>query len=410
MKKNTPILTTSGKVRKKLAPLIGGTPTYFVKSIPGDHQFLREELRVYQSKLEMQKEELRRANEELSQVKKTYEDIYDIAPVAYFTLDKNNLIVMVNIVGAKLLGIERKRLLGKIFSRHISPDRLSRFYYHINQCMKTGVKQTCELKLKSKDENQKFIHLESLAVQDETGNYNQIRMAIIDISDRKKADEKIKALSRELLLSHEHERQMISRELHDSIAQELGAIKIGCDLLMDNHLDVPEDIKNRISQLSKILQKTTMAVRDLSYVLRPPFLEQGDIIKAISIFCNEFSENTGIKVFFFSAGMENISLDDFSIINIYRLIQEGLNNVRKHAEATEIDVTLSYHKPNLLVRIIDDGKGFDVEKRQAAINSEKKMGLRSMQERVRLLSGTMKIASKPNKGTKIFIKLKFRKD
>jgi signal transduction histidine kinase len=105
--------------------------------------------------------------------------------------------------------------------------------------------------------------------------------------------------------------------------------------------------------------------------------------------------------------MDNCQLNDFALINIFRLVQEGLNNVKKHANTDRVDVTCSYFHPNIALRIIDFGQGFDTENRLAAMTSEKRMGLRSMTDRVSLLGGTMEVRSAPMKGTSILIDLPY---
>jgi len=113
----------------------------------------------------------------------------------------------------------------------------------------------------------------------------------------------------------------------------------------------------------------------------------------------------GVPVDFQSAGLKKLKLNHAIQINVYRLVQEGLTNIRKHAAADKVTVRLVAAFPNIILRIEDNGRGFDVQKRAAATGSEKRMGLRSMQERVTLLSGEMKLQSKPGQGTKVFIKL-----
>lgn len=378
------------------------------KKLPGkDLQDLLEELRVHQVELEMQNEELRKSREEIEELKGIYEDLYTFAPVAYFTLDENNLIFSVNRAGAELLGVQGHRLLGSRFSRYISPDMMDRFYGHRRQCLDTGTRQICELKLKSNAENPRYVRLDSMAVPDNEGHVNRIRMAITEITDRKKEEEQIKLLSRELLQSKESECQMISRELHDTIAQDLSVIKLGFDSLLSDLPEIPSEIRRKNRQLSKMLQDTIIAVRDLSYELRPPDFERGEIVRPLSNLCREFSEKTGIKTDFFSAGMENITLDNFAMINIHRLVQEGVNNIRKHAEASHVMVTCSYDYPEIVISIIDNGKGFDVEKRLATITSERRMGLRNMEERIRLLGGTIAVHSQVMGGTSIRIRLPY---
>jgi len=408
MKKRNPSLKRSDELEKRAEAFLAKNPSAVKESSPGDTQALIEELRVHQVELDMQNEELRTSHEKIEELKAIYEDLYDFAPIAYLTLDENNLIFRVNRAGAELLGLERHRLLGSRFSRFISPDTAAHFYPHRRQCLDTRKRQTCELKLKSDAENQRYVHLESVAVPDDEGNFNRIRTAMIEITDRKKAENRIRTLSQELLKSHEDERQMISRELHDRVAQELSAIKLGMDTLMDGHPEIPAEIRQKTSALSKILQRTIMAIRDLSYDLRPANIEEGDIVEALSNLCRDFSKKTGIKVDFFTAGMEHIEFKDVTMINMYRMIQEGLNNTRKHAEASHVNITCSYIHPDIVLRLTDNGKGFDVEKRLAAITSERRMGLQSMEERAKLLGGILGVQSRVMHGTKIHIRLPYK--
>ena len=102
-----------------------------------------------------------------------------------------------------------------------------------------------------------------------------------------------------------------------------------------------------------------------------------------------------------------MNLDYNTKINLYRLLQEGLSNVRKHADAGNITVRLISSFPHIILRIEDDGKGFDLKERSAKAAVEKRMGLRSMNERARLLQGRMDIESNPGKGTKVIIKIPY---
>ena len=115
----------------------------------------------------------------------------------------------------------------------------------------------------------------------------------------------------------------------------------------------------------------------------------------------------GMPIDFQSAGLKNLKLDYGFQINLYRLVQEGLTNIRKHASASRVTLKLAAAFPNIILRVEDDGRGFDVQARAASAGQEKRMGLRSMQERVNLLNGKMKLRSKPGQGTKVTIKLPF---
>jgi signal transduction histidine kinase len=229
-----------------------------------------------------------------------------------------------------------------------------------------------------------------------------------DIAERKQAEEQIHALTQELMKAQESERQRISRELHDRVAQELSALKIGYETLFDNQPAIPPEIRQRVSEMSKTFRECIKEVRDISYDLRPPVLDELGLVQALSQYCNDFSKNNGTNVDFHSAGMKDLKLDFDTEINLYRLIQEGLTNIKKHADADHVTVRLVAAFPNIILRIEDNGRGFDVQERLTTITKEKRMGIRSMKERVKLLKGKMEIQSKPNQGTKISIKFPYK--
>ena len=229
----------------------------------------------------------------------------------------------------------------------------------------------------------------------------------INITARKQAEKQIHTLTQELIEAQENERQRISRELHDRIAQDLSSSKIACDLLLNNDQVAVTEIMPKISEISKILNTTILSVRDLAYDLRSPGLEELGLTNTIFLFSEEFSEKSGVAIDFHYAGIDSLSLRFDAEINIFRLIQEGLNNIWKHAEASHAVVRLVGASPNIILRIEDDGIGFDVKKRRDTAIDEKRMGLRSMEERVHLLRGEMTIRSKPEEGTIILVKFPY---
>jgi PAS domain S-box-containing protein len=226
-----------------------------------------------------------------------------------------------------------------------------------------------------------------------------------DITDDKVAEKQIRNLSQMLIQAQERERQMISYELHDSIAQNLSTLKIICDTFFDGQSEIPPELNEKRIKLSKLIEQTIIVVRNLAYELRPPGIDEMGLVTAIEIYCEEFSEKIGLKAEFQSAGMLELNLDDDIKIHLYRLIQEGLNNIQKHADADRVIIKLVGASPNIILRIEDNGKGFDVKARELVSGKEKRMGLRSMKERVNLLGGEITIQSRRMNGTKIFIKL-----
>ena len=233
---------------------------------------------------------------------------------------------------------------------------------------------------------------------------------IRNITERKQAEARIRNLSQQLLKAQEDERQMISRELHDRVAQDLSTLKIGLDTLYHNEPTVSSEVQEKILEFSAIIQNSIRTVRDLSYDLRLSGLDDMGLIPALSMYCEEFAEKSGLKVDFRATGLSALKLNFDTEMNLYRLIQEGLNNIRKHAAASRAGIRLVGAYPNIILRIEDDGKGFDVEERARTVGSGKRMGLRSMAERVSLMQGEMTIESQPLKGTRIIIRFPFQEN
>ena len=199
-------------------------------------------------------------------------------------------------------------------------------------------------------------------------------IAAMDLTERKRAEAQIETLAHQLLNAQEEERRMISRELHDRLAQDLSSLKIGLDTFFDGWGDPAPEWRYRVMGLSQSLQNAISAVRDLSYELRPPALNDLGLVQAVFQYCEEFQEKTGVQVDFFSAGIDEKRLDPDTVINLYRMVQEGLNNIKKHAEEGNAVIRLVASSPDVILRIEDDGKGFDVKKRLALLTAEKRMG------------------------------------
>ena len=229
----------------------------------------------------------------------------------------------------------------------------------------------------------------------------------VDITNRRISEERIRDLTRLLIRAQEGGRKKLAYDLHDTIGQDLSSLKIGIDTLLDDQPDELHMIQDRLRSLSDTLEQTIRTVRDLAYNLRPPTLDELGLARTIYQYCEEFSATHGIKVDFHSAGMDGVKLDLDTSITLYRLIQEGLNNVRKHADATRVCIKLVASYPRIILRIEDNGKGFEVSDGLVATLNKKCLGLRGMEERVALLDGEMRIESRPMQGTSIRIEVPY---
>ncbi len=162
---------------------------------PEKVQQLIHELQVHQIELEMQHEELRRTQQDLDASRDKYAELYDFAPVGYVTLNEKGLILEANLTAVRLLGGEGQSLTKMFFSRFVCQEFGDAFYLYLQLVLETQLKQTCEIKLARKDGTHFLAQLESVAVQDEYGQFNRCRTIVSDITERKKAEEALREIS-----------------------------------------------------------------------------------------------------------------------------------------------------------------------------------------------------------------------
>jgi two-component system cell cycle sensor histidine kinase/response regulator CckA len=184
-------------LRLRAEQLIRESPGGFKDTPAEDIQSVIHELQVHQIELEMQNEELRRAQLALHAARDKYADLYDFAPTGYFTVSEKGLIQEANLTGATMLGVERGKLRGQPFSQFITGDTQDIFYRHRRKLMETRTKQGCELRLKQKDGSQFHAQLDCVVVQDDEGNITAFRLAVSDIEERMKAVKAIEQGKRE---------------------------------------------------------------------------------------------------------------------------------------------------------------------------------------------------------------------
>ncbi|WP_300670094.1 PAS domain S-box protein [Desulfoluna sp.] len=225
-----------------------------------------------------------------------------------------------------------------------------------------------------------------------------------DITEFSEAQSQVKHLTRKIIQVQEEERRRIARDLHDSVAQDLSSLKITCSSLLSG--PIPASVlRAKIQDISTVLQECIEAVKTIAYELRPPILDELGLPTALFRHCEEFQRKTGIEVDFFSAGLNGIPLDSDTEINLYRLVQEALSNVLKHAKADTVMLRLVASFPDIIMRVEDNGIGFEQEREGHP--ETKCMGLRGMEERVHLMGGHIRIITGPGEGTALVIRVPF---
>ncbi|SNR75404.1 Histidine kinase-, DNA gyrase B-, and HSP90-like ATPase [Humidesulfovibrio mexicanus] len=212
-------------------------------------------------------------------------------------------------------------------------------------------------------------------------------------------------LSRELIKAQETERLRIATELHDHLAQDLATLKMDLGGLLDPPGPDAESLPRQLASLADRLSAAITAIRDLAYDLLPPGLEDLGLVRTMSRYCADFATRTGIAVDFYADGMDGLRLGFETQIHIYRMVQESLTNIRKHAHATQVTVRMVHSHPSVIVRVEDNGQGVDLEKRQEEFREARRMGLWGMRERARLLGGLMSLRSRPGRGMLVHIEI-----
>lgn len=237
------------------------------------------------------------------------------------------------------------------------------------------------------------------------GNVERLAFYSHDITELKRAEKSIRFLTNELIKAQENERQKIACDLHDNVAQELASLRINCDALPEQIPGIPPEARKKLSTMSRTIKHSIDTVRDLAYELQPPSFDQMGLVKTLYRYCEEFTRKYGIHVDFYSAGLTDIGLSFDTENNIHRIVQEALNNVKAHSKAKQVIIRMVATYPNIILRIEDNGKGFDVDKTMAQSISNKRMGLKSIEGRTKLQNGKLKIVSRKNEGTRIFIEI-----
>jgi len=219
--------------------------------------------------------------------------------------------------------------------------------------------------------------------------------------------EQMRLLSHRILLVQEEERKRISRELHDVIAQMLTGINVRlATLKMDAAADT-KGLSRKISRAQRLVEKSVDSVHRFARELRPAVLDDLGLIPALHTFMKSFSRETGIHIRFttFTSGRVD-ELDTARRTVFYRIAQEALNNVARHAHASRVDVAIRKLPQVISLTIKDNGKSFQVE-RVLHIKRNSRLGLLGMRERVEMVGGKFSIESSPGKGTTIQAQIPF---
>ncbi len=355
-----------------------------------------------------------RKEQELELVKKQQwiERIYAITPgVIYLHNLSEQRFVVLSPHKHHILGYtsaEFHVLAGVSGYRHMHPDDVGRIAAYLQQLERVpdGLVTGIEYRVKHKDGTWQWaLSRETVFSRTTDGKVHQILGVAVNIDDRKRAEETMQTLSHRLMKMQEHERQYLAHELHEEVGQSLTA------LLM--HLQVSE---TELAQLTgrpslrdsiSLVQRMVSQVRDLSLDLRPPILDSLGLSEALRWYLRRQSQRTGVAMDLYADGAE-ARPDRVIEETCYRVVQEAVANAARHASAQNLQVELHSTADTLFLSVRDDGNGFNLDSIQRAQNGESRVGLFSMEERLRLIGGSLVVTSTPGEGTEVQITVPLR--
>lgn len=214
----------------------------------------------------------------------------------------------------------------------------------------------------------------------------------------RKSNDQVRDLAARLMDAQEEERRRIAGELHDDLGQRLAVVGLSISGIKRQVGDSSHKASQSLSEVQERLLDFNEAIRALSHKLHPGMLERVGISEALAAHCNEFSRISEIPVTFETKG-EFQKLNRYIALGLFRVTQEALTNIRKHATATQISIHLSHDEEQAELRIVDNGSGFELGR----LNRSRGLGLTSMEERIRFLGGCVRIESAPGAGTTICV-------
>ena len=209
-----------------------------------------------------------------------------------------------------------------------------------------------------------------------------------------KSREDLRLLSNHLENIREEERLHIAREIHDELGQHLTVLKMNVSFLDKNIAENDTRFTKDFNKIVDLINEMVKTVRKISHELRPNVLDQLGLVPAMEWHSNDFEKRTGLKTTFIADFME-INLADNKRIGLFRIFQESLTNIARHAEATRVDISLNIQDGEIIMLIEDDGKGFNT----SSVEHKKTLGIVGMRERAIMMGGTYTINSSPGNGS-----------
>jgi PAS domain S-box-containing protein len=349
--------------------------------------------------------ERKRAEEALRASEERWRSVFENSAIGVALTDFEGHFLAANPVYQKLVGYNEEELRGLSFLDVTLEEYRETNWALINELVE-GKRQQFQIEKQYRHKDGSLVWVRnSVSLVPGTENVPRFIMALSeDITERKKAEEELqrsrdqlRALAVRLQNAREEERTRVAREIHDVLGQALTAIKI--DLSSLSH-DMPPEKKNQSESIINLADATIKSVRRISTELRPAVLDTLGLVAAVEWAAEEFEARTGTHCRL-GLPQDEIFIDQDTATALFRIFQETLTNVARHASATEVNVRLAKEDGSLTLEIHDNGKGVDEEQ----LSATSSLGILGMRERASLLGGELTISGAAGKGTTVVARI-----
>ena len=310
-------------------------------------------------------------------------------------LDRRGRCLYVNPPVAQVFGLPADRFIGKTM-RALGLDHRGLMEEALQRAIDQDVPVMVEVPWDGPD-GERFFEFRYMPERDDSGGVTTVLGIAREVTERKRAEELVREFTFRREAAREEERKHIARELHDELGQILSALRLEVATLRmrfaQNHPDVAERAANMLVLVDSVIR----VQRDLVSSLRPVVLDMG-IGPALEWLVSEFVEHSGVRCEL-QMSETQLNLDPDQTTMVFRIVQESLTNIVRHAHARRVDITLARRPDGYLLTVRDDGKGFD----PAARRDAKSLGLIGLQERAQMLGGQVSISSSDDAGVSIAV-------
>jgi PAS domain S-box-containing protein len=354
--------------------------------------------------------ERKRVAESLRLSEARFRSVAQTAGDAIITIDSLGKIVFWNPAAEGIFGYSADEAVGRILT-FIMPGRFRNAHIKgLEQALSTGqsgiIGKTVERVGQRKNGAEFPVELSLASWKTQEGVF--FTGIVRDVTRRKRADEEIRHLSRQLISVIEEERKKLARDLHDEFGRALTTLHFDIEALRNALPGELGELKTRCDESITLIEELGEDIRNISSELRPGMLDHLGLVPTLEWYIADFAKRVGgLHIDFRTVGIKERPDPEIEIV-LYRILQEALNNIAKHSEAKHVNILLTYSHPKLICTIKDDGVGFEQTEGMVPFGSGKQgIGLLGMRERVGSVGGTMDIRSKNAEGTMLRVELPF---